>query len=430
MNTIYRSFYLLKINLHANNLTFAPRVSEKIKMANERLYLESVSLGGYKSIKDTSVDFNKGLNIIIGKNAAGKTNFLTFLYRQLCFNYDGLSSFFSKLNFKNGRSLSVDLTGTLGKNSTSGKPMALSSSIDTQVILDGERLIVEDTTDKLLEGYELVYCTTLLKHGLSEEIPFVTKPFSIRINKDNLDSDLYRFLCEPPHPFFIKSIIADVFLLGTFFQGDDFKIKGLSKAVKDSLGQIDGIKKYLQLMTPIKDIRFNGSLTISINEAKDVCTVSNLLLEFFVDDEWLLFDSLSDGTRRLFYIIAETAFSSRFYFYDNTLGITLNDDYRIILIEEPELGIHPHQFQQVMNFLKEQSLNKQIIITTHSPQALDVLDSTELDSIIVAYYNKEKGTTLRHLNEAEINKARKYIAEEFLSDYWRFSDLEKTAASV
>ena len=104
----------------------------------------------------------------------------------------------------------------------------------------------------------------------------------------------------------------------------------------------------------------------------------------------------------------------------------MSDDNLIILIEEPELGIHPHQFKKLMDFLIEESRSKQIIITTHSPQSLDSLDENELNRIIIAYStNSESGTQLRHLDEREISKAHQYIKDDFLSDYWLYSDLEK-----
>jgi predicted ATP-dependent endonuclease of OLD family len=45
----------------------------------ESAYITSVHLKGYKSIRDVSVTLNKGLNILIGANGSGKTNFLEFL---------------------------------------------------------------------------------------------------------------------------------------------------------------------------------------------------------------------------------------------------------------------------------------------------------------------------------------------------------------
>ena len=96
----------------------------------------------------------------------------------------------------------------------------------------------------------------------------------------------------------------------------------------------------------------------------------------------------------------------------------------MILLEEPELGIHPHQLFKILQFLKDQSLEKQIIISTHSPSALDILSDTELDRITIARF--EKGTKFNKLTKAQIDKARKYIKDvgDF-SSYWLHSDLER-----
>ena len=45
-------------------------------------YISKVHLKGYKSIKDLEIDFKPGLNIIIGPNGSGKTNFLEGLLNQ------------------------------------------------------------------------------------------------------------------------------------------------------------------------------------------------------------------------------------------------------------------------------------------------------------------------------------------------------------
>jgi predicted ATPase len=148
------------------------------------------------------------------------------------------------------------------------------------------------------------------------------------------------------------------------------------------------------------------------------------MLEFDINGNMLPFESLSDGTKRMFYIITETGvpdtsyFGSGFYSSGPDIG-------RILLIEEPELGIHPHQLQLLMDFLKEQSQHKQIIITTHSPQVLDILKNDELNRIIIASHSPEKGTQLRQLTEKEETKAKTYMSETgFLSDYWKYSDLD------
>ena len=84
-----------------------------------------------------------------------------------------------------------------------------------------------------------------------------------------------------------------------------------------------------------------------------------------------------------------------------------------------------------MDFIKEQSETKQIIITTHSPEVLNTLKMDELDRIIIARYDKEKGTQMSHLSEDDIKHARSYMKDElFLSDYWVMSGFETEEESV
>ncbi|RZK13568.1 MAG: ATP-binding protein, partial [Hymenobacter sp.] len=93
--------------------------------------------------------------------------------------------------------------------------------------------------------------------------------------------------------------------------------------------------------------------------------------------------------------------------------------------EEPELGIHPHQLHLLLNFLREQSEKHQLIITTHSPQVLDMLREDELDRITICELHKTKGTQFRKLKKTQQDDARRYMREVgFLSDYWRLGDLE------
>ncbi len=98
----------------------------------------------------------------------------------------------------------------------------------------------------------------------------------------------------------------------------------------------------------------------------------------------------------------------------------------LVMLEEPEVGIHPDQLYKLMDFLKEQSKYKQIIITTHSPDALNILTTNELHKIIVTRFDPEKGTLMHHLSPRKIKKARLYMSTEGLAlkDFWVHSNLE------
>jgi AAA15 family ATPase/GTPase len=164
----------------------------------------------------------------------------------------------------------------------------------------------------------------------------------------------------------------------------------------------------LNRFSPIKNLRLSDSR--SFYYGKDFLKINYLLIEFYVNNSWHTWSELSDGTKRIFHIISE-----------------INYNNGIILLEEPENGVHPDQLFLLMDFIKEQSKQKQIIITTHSPEVLNILEKDELDRIIVTRYEEGKGTQMHHLNEKRIKKARAYMSSEGLAlkDFWVHSNLEE-----
>ena len=62
-------------------------------MANET-FIKRVKLEGYKSIRSAEIDFQPGLNIVIGKNGSGKTNFLKLIDKAIRTSYSELDNDF------------------------------------------------------------------------------------------------------------------------------------------------------------------------------------------------------------------------------------------------------------------------------------------------------------------------------------------------
>src|SRR5690242_3644536 len=71
-------------------------------------YIGRCQLSGYKSIKDVSCEFNKGLNIIIGNNGSGKTNLLEFIYKILIRNYSSLDVFEAEIDINEYAEANLD----------------------------------------------------------------------------------------------------------------------------------------------------------------------------------------------------------------------------------------------------------------------------------------------------------------------------------
>lgn len=398
------------------------------------LYLKEVTLSGYKSINDVNIEFQKGLNIVIGKNAAGKTNFLKFLSKALTLKYDEINNFSTNLIFKNGKEFSLksyrnNLIDELLQKTKLSSKVEYELLINNKIIKDKKGSEETDIYDKF-KLHNIIFDSTFLRHGLPEEYLIVDKPFSFVVDKKNkLSNDLYKIFSESTYPYFIKCLAIDLVLTALEINDDNFELDFIKKTFTAVLKKTEEINSILNIYSPIENLRFSENFNIFINEDKESFTLNNLFLEFKIDGNWLPFSNLSDGTKRLFYIISEVFENDK---NTNTRLTSVNryssqaEISRIILIEEPELGIHPHQFHKLMEFLKEESQEKQIIITTHSPQALDSIDNNEFNRIIIAYStNSKTGTKLRHLTEEELTKANAYIQEEFLSDYWLYSDLER-----
>ena len=66
--------------------------------------------------------------------------------------------------------------------------------------------------------------------------------------------------------------------------------------------KIESLKKVLSKFSPIENIRFSENYNVYFEN--DSFTINNIFLEFKLDGNWHPFSNLSDGTKRLFYIIS------------------------------------------------------------------------------------------------------------------------------
>lgn len=345
-------------------------------------YITRAILKDYLTIKDVDITFNSGINIIIGKNGTGKTNFINYLADSLEFRpamtNNSSNIYFSMLNEELRKETNISVF--LDENLVLHKNLSVK-------LYRGNEIIIHDLTIMALSKLKI-------SHGIPSHYPLATDPISDVIKMTSNDG----YSVFPN--FSTSKIVFDIgyhyvrsVLLGE--KPGEFN----SEIIFENLN--DNLSKY----TNIEKVRLGQNLKIS-NFIKDI-QFSNLYLEYFVNNEWLLFNQLSDGTKRLFYIISEIEYSAN----------------PIILLEEPELGIHPHQLYDLMRFVKEKSEKFQFIITTHSPMVLNTLNIDELDSIIIAKI--ENGATkLEHLSQEQMDKAKGYMEKLDLSDYWIHSDLE------
>lgn len=399
-------------------------------------HFKRVEIKGYKSIKHLTVEFLPGLNIMIGKNNAGKTNFLDCLNNILFLHQrkkDSSSVSIGKTEFNQAISFSSATIEMVNSNQAIftwciDRPKSDESN---KVLKDNNKGYLPE--EKILYNGETVYDTTKLENGAYKRInrEIIVEPLNLLPQEYDTSKPLLvyvgfhlpnnlSFLQDPGYiiarraggnewnlefsstlfKYFSSLPLNSLFLPDRKTTGNDIKAK-LQSTLKFAVQ-----KEKLSKFSPIQDFRLSKNLNVFKDD--EIIRIENLFLEFLVEGTWMPWSNLSDGTKRIFYLLFEVARIKQ----------------GVILIDEPELGIHPHQFFQLMLFLKEEAEQKQIIMATHAPQTLDFISPEELDRIFIASYDKKLGSQIRPLTEKQKEKAQQYMKEEFLRDYWLASDLE------
>ena len=358
-------------------------------------HLTRVHLKGYRNIQDTEMTFREGLNIIIGPNGCGKTNFLWLLANignEEINNENIIAEIECKSFYKN--ELLYDIKEHIHHIE---HKLNFDSIIDKKV----DKIIYKNNTDNSLVG-NFSYIS-LLVDILGFEIPSPIQSFSEATTLNLKKNQTYYSATNTDNKVLGRFIVdksQDIIK-----NKESFRIKDLNF----DNNTINVLKKY----TPIQDIRVEyPQRNNEIKETETTVSISTLIYGFKTNNEWFKWNELSDGTRRIAWIV---------------LNILFNGG-RIALIEEPELGIHPHQLKLLMQFIKEQSQHKQIILTTHAPEVLDILDADELDRIRIARYDEERKTTvIEGIPEKRQAIIQKYLQKTgLLSGFWSRIDLEGT----
>lgn len=106
------------------------------------------------------------------------------------------------------------------------------------------------------------------------------------------------------------------------------------------------------------------------------------LREDYYEDDYLRAYMLSDGT------INVTALLIVLYF----------ERKDVIIVEEPERNIHPRLISGILDMMKDASKNKQIIVTTHSPE---VVKHAGLENLLLVSRDKDGFSTVSRPSERQ-----------------------------
>ncbi|WP_080054173.1 AAA family ATPase [Spirosoma aerolatum] len=330
--------------------------------------LKRVSIQNFKSLKDVTLDLQK-VNLLIGPNNSGKTNFLKaleFFFQAFLsdtnaidqgntytFKKDAFSTI--RFNFDLIPTLKLELTANVPISSIQANNIQLSKKITFQ-----NRAI--DWPNR--EEYDLDDAFIVHEHI---QVPYnsllIYKPDPNKLSKPG------------PVGRGEESVIADASNLIAFFDR-------IRDEYPESFAQIKAdISKCVPEFT---EINF-----------QNVAATEALVKEF--GDKTFKRIGLTDGRQKTIYWANELS-EGTLYFIALLCIINQPNPPKLLLLEEPEKGIHPRRIEEVINFIFGLVDDKdiQVIMTTHSPAVVDMFKDMP-ESVFIFDKDEEGATHVKNL---------------------------------
>ena len=364
--------------------------------------ITKVSLTGFKSFKDKTDIALGNLNVIIGANGAGKSNLL---------------SFFQLL----GNALTRNLQGHILRYG--GEHFLYNGRKQTERI----KCAIEIATNNATDRYEI---------DLAFQAPgrlFISREY-IEYRKSGKDKP---FACEIENNGYELGLLD----LGEKLGNSNNVLRGTANAIKTMLQKIRAFQ--FHDTTDTARIR-GGILRADCQYLKDdggnLAAVLNMLrttpeylpyynrivryvqkiLPYFADFAIDGFPEKQD-TVYLFwkkqgsdYILTPNQLSDgtiRFIALATLLLAPRKIQPNVIVIDEPELGLHPLAIRILTNMLKQAAENVQILVTTQSPLFLDFFDAND----VLVFEAPDESTKVKRLNRDELSS---WAQEYTLSELW------------
>lgn len=316
--------------------------------------IKSIYIKNIKALKDFKIDFNNNVNVVIGENGLGKTTILETIYNIITSNKRFLEDESSEgcnlevlftedeLNiinrFRNRLHKEVFKSKekiSVGKHEIK-KELNLKKQFPSSIILKEKwfRKVVYLPTDVNFKKHKV---ETAKKVEGSTEIGII-------LNSDEMSLNLKEYLVNIHY-----KDLEDMSIGETPYRIQKFKqLYNAFFEEKEFLGVKD--------FEPLFKIKATGEIHSA--------------------------DELSAGEKQIFFRGG------------SLLQMDLNDS--IILIDEPELSLHPEWQQKILEFYKGIGENNQIIIATHSPH---IVSSCKKEEVIVL--DREDGRSVVKSNVEE-----------------------------
>jgi predicted ATP-binding protein involved in virulence len=327
----------------------------------DKMRIESLEIQGVGGIKELSLNFNDGLNVICGANGIGKTTILN------CIN-----DFFV-------------FSGNIKKNVNSSE-----GSVVIHGVFDGSwaelKTVVNSSEpaekNNSMSPIQTQFKNYVLNFGSDRDIKYK--------KLDNLSGDpSYDY--KDRHGIEVSAVDIKNWFVNRF-------------AFVDRPGSVsDEQKENYEIAKNNFSIIDNSVRFKSVNGS-----TYDIILETKKGD--ILFEYLSSGYRTCIYIVLGIIKEIEYRFKQDK--VSAKDFDGVILIDEIDLHLHPTWQAQLVKALKNIFTKAQIIATTHSPS---ILQSLNKDEIIALDLDQNGNTFVKELKLGEYG-LQGWTLEEILQD--------------
>lgn len=355
-----------------------------MKHVNDPNQLSRLVLKGYKSIAECDVELGR-LNVLIGANGAGKSNFIGFfrliqriLDERLQLTVGEMGGPDALLHFGRKKTEALHAELYFGNN---GYRFTLQPTQDNRMMFAHEALWwnqhgdwrshsghfetyahkqktktrIYDYVVPAMRSWRLYHFHDTGASALVKQVHGINDNEALREDARNLAAFLYRL--KQRHPEHYQRIVKAVRLVAPFF--GDFHLRPTVENKE---------KIQLEWVELGQDIPFTAS-------------------------------ALSDGTLR--FICLATV-------------LLQPEDFQpaAILIDEPELGLHPYAINVLAGLMKAASQHHQLLVSTQSVELVNQFDAEDL--IVV-----DKAGAASTLRRLEVESLREWLSDYSLGELWK-----------
>lgn len=350
--------------------------------------LENIHIENYKSIKKSNVDL-KNINILIGGNGAGKSNFIS-IFKLL-----------KNIIDENLPDYSI-IKGGADKLLYFGRKISNQIKIEITFYHNRYRCILEPTNNNTLKfKYEEVAFWTTSGFWFDENLHNTSENTLIQ-NKATSEK-------RKNVAYHTINALNNFKIFHFHDVSENARVKQFCN-IHDNLflfedaGNLAAFLYWVQEKYPRNFAQIEDSLKIIAPYFHKFNLTPNRLNENVIQIEWnekgsdILFNAhdLSDGTLRMLCLL--------------TLFLQPKPP-KIIIIDEPELGLHPKAIQLLSSIIRTVSKNHQIIIAT---QSVTLINQFTPEDIIIANKNDDY-TEFKRLNENDLDA---WIEDYSVGEMW------------